>query len=69
MPGTIRNNGVRNSFGELIPRLILTLVCSCLSAVTILAQDFQKSYPLGQNGSISIGNVSGNIIVSGRAPP
>ncbi len=49
-----------------LSRLVLTLICCCICAETTLAQDFQKSYPLGQNGSISIGNVSGNIIVSGH---
>jgi hypothetical protein len=37
----------------------------CALTVTATAQDFQKTYQLGADGSISIRNVSGNVIVTG----
>jgi DUF4097 and DUF4098 domain-containing protein YvlB len=36
-------------------------------AVSLQAQDFQKSYPLGEGGFIRIRNVSGNVQVTGYA--
>ena len=52
-----------------LSRLVLTLICCCICAVTTLAQDFQKSYPFGQNGSISIGNGIVNLTEISRVTP
>ena len=47
-------------------RLSGAVVLACLWTVTsAMAQDFQKSYRLAPEGSISIQNVSGNIVVRG----
>lgn len=43
----------------------LVICCGFMLVTTATAQDFQKSYQLGTGGSISIRNVSGNIVVSG----
>jgi len=40
------------------------LVCLLLS-LNVAAQDFRKSYEVGQGGSINIRNVSGNVVVKG----
>lgn len=45
---------------------LASVVALCLaSSVVASAQDFQKSYTLGANGSVSISNVSGAINISG----
>ena len=46
-------------------RLMLVVVCVCLSSLVIVAQDFQKSYRLAQGNRVSIKNVSGDVIVKG----
>jgi len=43
----------------------LAACCALAFAVTSSAQEFQKSYRIGSGGSISIHNVSGDIVVSG----
>lgn len=40
-------------------------ILSLIFAATAAAQDFQKSYKLGSGSQISIGNVSGDVIVTG----
>src|SRR5205085_4854773 len=40
-------------------------ILSLIIAATVAAQDFHKSYKLGAGGQIHIGNVSGNVIVTG----
>lgn len=37
----------------------------CLLAANASAQDFQKSYEIGQGGQLRIGNISGDVIVTG----
>jgi hypothetical protein len=45
---------------------LATAAALCLASVVVAsAQDFQKSYTLGANGSISISNVSGAINING----
>ena len=44
---------------------IASAMLSLLVAATAAAQDFQKSYKLGSGGQIHIGNVSGDVKVSG----
>lgn len=44
---------------------IATGILSLLFAATATAQDFQKSYHLGAGGQIQIGNVSGDVVVTG----
>src|SRR2546421_5450293 len=45
---------------------LLAAALLCLaSAAVARAQDFQRSYNVGPNGSISISNVSGNVILKG----
>ena len=39
----------------------------CLVAASASAQDFHKSYTLGAGGQIKIGNISGDVIVTGYA--
>ena len=50
-------------------RTIFNFVAAALlclaSAAVARAQDFQRSYNIGPNGSISISNVSGNVILKG----
>src|SRR2546421_12546250 len=50
-------------------RTIFNFVAAALlclaSAAAARAQDFQKSYNVGPNGSISISNVSGDVILKG----
>ena len=43
----------------------LSLALICLAAANASAQDFQKSYSLGSGGQIKIGNISGDVIVTG----
>jgi len=40
------------------------LVCLLLS-LNVAAQDFRKSYEVGQGGSINVRNISGNVVVRG----
>ena len=43
----------------------LAFALLCLVATNASAQDFQKSYALGDGGQIKIGNISGDVIVTG----
>lgn len=46
---------------------IVILLCVCAAGASAAsAQDFQKSYRVGANGSISVSNVSGAVNVSGH---
>jgi hypothetical protein len=45
--------------------VIASGILSLILAATAAAQDFQKSYRLAAGGQIHIGNVSGDVIVSG----
>ncbi len=53
---------MKKSFGRSLA--ISALVCLFFS-LTVLAQDFQRSYRVGAGGAVSIRNVSGNVSVSG----
>ncbi len=44
--------------------IISSVICALLS-LTAAAQDFRKSYEVGQGGAINVRNVSGNVIVTG----
>src|SRR5262245_37381711 len=44
--------------------MISALICLTLS-LNAAAQDFRKSYEVGQGGSIKVRNVSGDVIVTG----
>lgn len=45
-----------------IATMLVAMGCGAASAT---GQDFQKSYPIGPGGRISVANVSGNVIVTG----
>jgi hypothetical protein len=44
---------------------ILSFACGLMVVGSAAAQDFQKSYRLGAGGDVRIGNVSGNVTVTG----
>lgn len=46
-------------------RLALAFVCLCFISAIAIAQDFQRSYRVGSGGSVSVHNVSGDVIVKG----
>ncbi|MBS1788359.1 MAG: DUF4097 family beta strand repeat protein [Acidobacteria bacterium] len=46
-------------------RLMMFLILIALAALTVSAQDFQRTYNLGPGGSVSIHNISGDVIVTG----
>lgn len=49
---------------RLVTRSLATLLLCAAAAATASAQDFQKNYQLGPNGSVEIHNVSGNIQIA-----
>ena len=49
----------------LIKLSVATVVVVFALAATASAQDFQKSYRIGAGGQVRIGNVSGDVIVTG----
>lgn len=50
---------------KLIRLSIATALVGCALAVAASAQDFQKTYRIGAGGQIRIGNVSGDVTVTG----
>jgi DUF4097 and DUF4098 domain-containing protein YvlB len=50
---------------KLIPFSIATMLVAFALAATAAAQDFQKTYRIGAGGQVRIGNVSGDVIVTG----
>lgn len=52
-------------FRRLARMIAISAALGICMAVTASAQDFQQSYPLSPGGSIRIGNVSGDVSVSG----
>jgi hypothetical protein len=51
--------------GRALTNFIAAVLLCVASAAVARAQDFQRSYNLGQNGSISIANVSGDVNLKG----
>jgi hypothetical protein len=50
---------------KVIQQIVFAVGLTAVAAVAASAQDFQKSYPLPSGGHISVGNVSGDVIVTG----
>lgn len=48
-----------------IRSMVLCATVCLLLSLSVAAQDFRKSYEVGQGGSISVRNVSGDVIVTG----
>jgi hypothetical protein len=46
-------------------RLMVLSTLLCVMAVAASAQDFRKSYEVGQGGTINVRNVSGDVVVTG----
>ena len=46
-------------------RLITVSILLALVGLTAAAQDFQRSYNLGAGGSVSVRNISGDVVVTG----
>ena len=46
-------------------RLMIFSLLIALAGFTASAQDFQRSFNLGAGGSVSVRNVSGNVVVNG----
>ena len=44
---------------------ILSFACGMMLSASAAAQDFQKSFRLGAGGAIRIGNISGNVTITG----
>ncbi len=51
---------------KVIQQVVIAAVLTAVAAVAASAQDFQKSYPLRQGGSISVANISGDVVVTGH---
>jgi hypothetical protein len=45
--------------------VLVTLIASALLSLPVMGQDFQRSYSVGAGGHIRVGNVSGEVIVTG----
>ena len=50
---------------KFIQQIVLAVGITVVAAAAASAQDFQKSYPLAAGGHVSIGNVSGDVVVTG----
>ena len=51
---------------RLLTQTFVTLLLCLAAGSSAAAQDFQKSYQLGPNGSVRIENVSGNVNIVGH---